>query len=1233
MGVTLLQWNANSLSAHIHELKYFLDQQDRLPDIICVQETFLKPTLSPSVSGYSILRRDGVDGHGGVAILVKNDISYFDFTSYENVEGISIKIATTSGPLQIFNFYISPSSSFDEGFFQQVFSFENALVCGDFNAKSTLWGSPKADSRGKSIENILQQSNLVVLNTGSPTRIFTTGESHIDLTFISPRYANMTNWEVLENTCGSDHNMIKVDFRVDINHEDVFAPQWLFEKADWPKFSFLCDTYLSEIDFECGLETLNESITAAIIDAAKDSIPKSSGRKRRKYARFWNDKCKIAVDNRDKAKRALKIDSPNDQFIEYKRLKATATKTVKEEKRKSWRSFCSTLSHRTKLGNVWRVVKSLNNNSQSESIPELKIKDGSARTNMEKANTFAKHFSNVSSNTNYSNRFKRHKSKFEKENENIYRHRTNNTSVLNVPFKMSEFKKALKRCKNTSPGKDGLCYEMFRHMSANSQMFVLKYFNRIWEKGFVPTAWTHAIVVPILKPNKSKSDPVSYRPIALTSNFSKLLERMIVFRVNWYMEKFSLYNFLQSGFRKNRNTVDQLLRLSDDILKSLGNKSYVLGVFLDFDKAYDMIWRKGVLFKLDKLGFDGNVFNWISSFLQNRTIQVRIGGTLSYTLPVDNGLPQGSVLSPFLFLIAINDLLPQNVKYSLFADDSAIWKTGRNVNHLARQIQEALNGIQKWCNMWGFRISALKSNFIFFHKGKKRKINLTLNGQQLTQVEKVKFLGLVFDEKLSWKHHVQHLVEKCQKRINILKVLSGSKWGASKETMVLVYKTFIRSLLDYGSVVYNSACKSIKEKLDIIQSQSLRICCSALKCTPVNALEVECGVIPLELRRKQLMMKVAIKYQHMPDNPAQECFKDCYQLYYGKYNVHFQPICLKVRKLITEVPPASCNILVDTIPPWEYEPPILDTSLHSKLNKKTDNPHFMLSSALEYMSAWSASLHIYTDGSKCGDRTACAFHIPAIKFSKKIRLPDFTTVYMAEMVAILEALQFLLAKPPLSSVIFTDSLSSIQTLECESETSPVSQEIKYCMYQLWCQGVPITISWVPSHVGIIGNEMADKLAKEALSKEHVDLNVLPVYSDLYRVVEENILGEWQCAWNSSSKGRFYHKIQPKVSFQVKFSDNYREKQTTLTRLRFGKGLLNDVLHLMKKCDSELCDFCQIKENVSHFLLDCTEYNDMQVALFDKVLTAGEQPSIETLLGEKRWYDDVFDYVIKTGKKV
>ena len=148
------------------------------------------------------------------------------------------------------------------------------------------------------------------------------------------------------------------------------------------------------------------------------------------------------------------------------------------------------------------------------------------------------------------------------------------------------------------------------------------------------------------------------------------------------------------------------MQLESSIDKGFANKES-LAVFLDIQKAFDMLWRKGIIIKLQKMGICGRIIKWIDNFLTNRKIQVKINNTLSTSYTVQNGVPQGSVISPLLSL-QFNDL-PDNItgiQISQYADDIALWKSNRNVQFLEKKIQDALNNVENWCKKWGFKLSA-----------------------------------------------------------------------------------------------------------------------------------------------------------------------------------------------------------------------------------------------------------------------------------------------------------------------------------------------------------------------------------------------------------------------------------------------------------------------------------------------------------------------------------------------
>ena len=239
---------------------------------------------------------------------------------------------------------------------------------------------------------------------------------------------------------------------------------------------------------------------------------------------------------------------------------------------------------------------------------------------------------------------------------------------------------------------------------------------------------------------------------------------MVNSRLLWYLEHKHLLSCHQSGFRKGRCTTDHLVLLESSINKGFANKESTLAVFLDIQKAFDMLWRKGIIIKLQNMGICGRIIKWIDNFLTNRKIQVKINNTLSTSYTVQNGVPQGSVISPLLFNIAVNDL-PDNItgiQISQYADDIALWKSNRNVQFLEKKIQNALNNVENWCKKWRFKLSASKTSAVLFTRKKDTNLNIYINKTKINVCKFAKFLGITFDQKLNWAQHINNVIDRCK---------------------------------------------------------------------------------------------------------------------------------------------------------------------------------------------------------------------------------------------------------------------------------------------------------------------------------------------------------------------------------------------------------------------------------------------------------------------------------------
>lgn len=244
------------------------------------------------------------------------------------------------------------------------------------------------------------------------------------------------------------------------------------------------------------------------------------------------------------------------------------------------------------------------------------IKDGThAISDMEKANMLARAFADIHKGSHLEERYKKRKEEVMKINRNILNTKVSNMSIMDSEINMSELKRALSNTAYSAPGTDNLCYAMFRKLTDNILEKVLKLFNKVWNEGKLPSMWKWARILPFTKPGKDSSDPGNYRPIALTSHFGKLMEKIIVGRLNYFLEYINPLKGYQTGFRRCKSTTDALVKVCNEIEKSLIMKEVMVAVFLDIEKAYDIMWREGLLIKLGKLGINGKMYNYILDFL------------------------------------------------------------------------------------------------------------------------------------------------------------------------------------------------------------------------------------------------------------------------------------------------------------------------------------------------------------------------------------------------------------------------------------------------------------------------------------------------------------------------------------------------------------------------------------------------------------------------------------------
>ncbi|KAK3609526.1 hypothetical protein CHS0354_041577 [Potamilus streckersoni] len=1193
-NLTIWQWNCRGIYQNQLELQAAILETSEKPLVICLQETSLprKKSVPPNIRNYQQKyqkqRKNGCK-RGGLAIYLHDSITQsqeIEITETENdpceIMAITIKIGTQN--FEIYNIYIPPlQTQIPTESLQSIIKNikQNGILCGDFNAHHPFWGSNTTNTRGKQIYQLIDNTEMVILNDCSPTRMDPhTGKMSVrDLTIITPKLRHDTQWRVLHHsTWGSDH------FPIQININTKQAPEtdtpkltWNLKKANWELYqNYLKGTSLEEIR-NPDINTFYKNVIEKLHIAADSSIPKLNRQPKQFNLPWWTEECNTAIKAKKKALNKYQNNKTGEAFIEYKKLKAITTRTLKNAREKSWRQFCSKLNHRTNSKIIWNKIRAIkgkrNKQKQIKVIP---------KPNQTQADTLATHFANASSNANHKENFLQHKSKLETNHPHLFKdlsaQDTCNQDPLNDPFSLTEWHLSLKNKKQTAPGDDSLGYTMYQKLPTNMIQISLSLINQIWNTGILPTTWKQALVVPILKEDKKPLLAESYRPIFLTITLCKIMETMIVNRLKHHLECNNLLTENQSGFRGSRTTLDQILRLETDIKLALNsqrkNNRHLIAIFLDFEKAFDLVWTKGLISKLNKFGIKGRLHRWIENFLSNRTFKVQVGKDTSQPQDLDNGTPQGSVISPILFNLMVNDLandIHTLVDISQFADDSCIWKAGNpnNVKYI-KQLQTSLNHIENWTINWGFKISMIKTVAILFGHPKRHKIEpptLYLNNLPIQFVNHTVFLGATFDRYLTWKIHINKLVDQCNKDLAILRHLRGLKWGADQDTLLTLYRSLIRSKLDYACQAYDTASKTLLRKLDSIQYKALKLCTGTLNYTSLAELQTLTAEPPLKLRRTEMILKYAARVSTLPDhNPIKKAFFKSSQTL-SPNKVKYPPAFTKVHKILKHnqlTIQAEKRVYHDPTP-WKNQTPLINFELR-QLGSKKQNPWKLLTHIQHLLSTqYSAHTHIYTDSSKQGSKqsasniTTAAFVIPSQQITNKTRITNGTSIFSAELWAINQAIYWTHTQLNTKFLIITDSLSALLALNSTKPTARINlkEDTLYQIRLLNSNNKTIEFLWVPSHIQLLGNNKADQAANEALALDTIT-EIGYCTREIYSQINKLIIKLWQSEWDTVASHTQLHHIQPKIDRHMKWKSLPNSQHNHLiNRIRTGKTKLHD----------------------------------------------------------------------------
>ena len=757
----ILQWNCRSLRRRHAELAEHKSLHEF--DILALQETYARAedlTLHNFI-GYSgpttCALSDCSDapctdpghppGSPRTALYVRAALAHTCIPCErfcdDAVECLAVTVRVGGVDTSVACVYVRPSLRCDYAFVPRLAAALTAdcIVCGDFNAHHNSWGCGLTDLRGRCLSDAIATTGLSILNTGEPTFVRrNTRPSTIDLALVSQSCSYI--WTRAPDTAGSDHYPIALS----PCHPSRGAKR-VYSVVRWHVFRELCAKPTLASDFFTHIAECARSATTRCVVPAGSPCPDVK-----------------LLNLRAARRRAQRIATRTDRvehWTVHNRIDAVCRRQARRLRRNSWSGVCSSLSDPRRRNRAWPIMRGLLN-PRAPRHPVLAIAVARGITELELSELLADAFTpalpappSVSAGT-----LGGHRPTLSPSARTDAAVSQQLACLCDAEFTEHELARVLNRRRHRSaPGPDGITHSMLRNLNDDQRHLLLVAFNEVFNSGSLPDTWRTALVVPVLKRGKPPRSLASYRPISLTSVPGKTMEAMALHRLQWIATASGTFPPQQCGFRALRATADAIAAVVGTLEQALHDRETALLLLLDVQSAFDCLPHTTIIQAVCALGVQGKLLRYIEAFLADRSLTVRVGKANSTRRPVTTGVPQGSVLSPFLFNLALAPLtecLPKQeaftVRAVVYADDITLYVRGptRCLARVRKCLQNALEAVAGFLDGIGLRISAAKTEALLVHpRASERRTTrpITLHGVPLPWKTHVRYLGITIDHR------------------------------------------------------------------------------------------------------------------------------------------------------------------------------------------------------------------------------------------------------------------------------------------------------------------------------------------------------------------------------------------------------------------------------------------------------------------------------------------------------
>lgn len=1089
---------------------------------------------------------------------------------FEHCDSIAMNRVTWNGMhLLIVNLYLKPRGSITEeldalSLLIQSSDDNNVIIAGDFNSRSTVWGDTIDDARSEEVLAFASGNGLEIVANDShlPTFVHSrNGESHIDLV-LTKLQNNVSVSVCTHDTVTHDHRPLVIRVRMKRHKRVSNAPpvrRFNTKKADWTKFSDAIvhadkTPILDELDSDRCWEKVRKLIT----DAANACIPLKKPNKH--SVRYWNQELTNLLRTRNSQHqrfvRARKGLGPNPAYEHQQYISANRNFKAALKKRKL-ESFKEFIAEQTVNG-PWTIADKV----FRDKIPALKSlvasnANDTVETTMQQV---LNHFFPDSSNI------------VPLESDESYQN--DDQQLTEQEIKAAVFSMSLDK----APGSDMITGMILRQAFVASPQIFNHLYKTCFNERCFPKAWKSAVVAVIPKPGKdSYTTMSSFRPISLLSVPGKVLDRLMNDRINHHMFREPGRTYPQQyGFRTQHST-EMAIADAMRFVSQKGMTHYTVFIALDFKSAFDTASHQIILKNLKDKRVPRNLIDLAESFFTDRTVHLH-HESLTESKDINQGCPQGSISGPSfwnILLDTISDLVDsEDINIVCFADDTLAQVRDISLEGSIRKAELIIERVMDWCDRNRLTLNMDKTEVMLVSRQLRknarenipnssiRKLSVTHSGRtyQITPVDKFRYLGVILDRRLCFDDHIKYISQKATKVVWQVARGAQHNWGYSAEIMKTLYERCIEPIICYAASVWGHrvyATIENRRKLEAVQRLMLIRTTRSYRTVSFHALVAITGCLPICMRITQLNERTRLlKHRSVEQRVS--------------YRDFFHP-----------------------------------ASDHRKEYHKFDPERNM------------HPVTVFTDGSKNDDKVGCAFVVFVDSYEvahQTFKLSSSCSVFQAELVAILQSLEFLSTTEFHEAAIVTDSMSSLQAIAGNDVSHPLVHSIKRKLIDMK-DSMMITLYHTRAHAGTYGNEVCDSYAKEGSLMTCDPTYSLKPVATVKSEEKAKFCEQWQEIWTKSSTGRHSHKIIPDLKNKLPlYSLNYFTTQFITGHGAFGEYLKRFNVNI----PSASCLCGQTDSNPDHVLKDCPLFtpNEIQESMNHNGITSWQRIFQSTELFEE-----------------